>query len=218
MARLVSLQFVTEPVRNDGEHIHHHLRSYTDRMGWEIVLTRDEIEAAAILGVIGHGFDLTGEQVDPGRRLGLVGVVDGEKSVGPHFAAALLPHLAHFAFRLFEQEARPARAVLLVALQLVARVTPSAIVAPSAVVAPASAVVGDVSTNSAGHPSAVTAGASGVTLHNWLLLLLLLLPRKQKENHINPPGLCSNSFRGVRSALFGRAHNNNNNNRLTGKV
>jgi hypothetical protein len=213
MARLVSLQFVTEPVRNDGEHIHHHLRSYTE-MRWEIVLTRDEIEAAAILGVIGHGFDLTGEQVDPGRRLGLVGVVDGEKSVGPHFAAALLPHLAHFAFRLFEQEARPARAVLLVALQLVARVTPSAIVAPSAVVAPASAVVGDVSTNSAGHHSAVTAGASGVTLHNWLLLLLL--PRKQKENHINPPGLCSNSFRGVRSALFGRAHNNNN--RLTGKV
>lgn len=152
-------------------------------MGWEIVLTRDEIEAAAILGVIGHGFDLTGEQVDPGRRFGLVGVVDGEKSVGPHFAAALLPHLAHFAFRLFKQEARPARAVLLVALQLVARVTPSsAIVSPSAaVVAPASAVVGDVSTNSAGHPSAVTAGASGVTLHNWLLLLLLLLPRKQSK-------------------------------------
>lgn len=137
--------------------------------------------------MIGHGFDLTGEQVDPGRRLGLVGVVDGEKSVGPHFAAPLLPHLAHFAFRLFEQEARPARAVLLVALQLVARVTPSAIVAPSAVVAPSSAVVGDVSTNSAGHPSAVTAGASGVTLHNWLLLLLLLLlPRKQSKKKRKP--------------------------------
>ena len=53
------------------------------------LLTGDEVEAAPVLG---HRFDLAGEQVDARRRLGLVAVVDRQEAVAD-LALALLPHL-----------------------------------------------------------------------------------------------------------------------------
>lgn len=124
--------------------------------------------------MIRHGLDLTGEQVDSSRRFGLVGVINGEESICPYFAPPLLPHLAHFAFRFLQEETRSTRAVLFVALQLVARVATAAVVA---------AVVDGVTTdtNSAGR-CAVTADAYGMALHNCRLLLLLLQRRKERRN------------------------------------
>ena len=59
-------------------------KEYEKRM-----FTRDEVEAAPVLG---HRFDLAGEQVDARRRLGLVAVVDRQEAVAD-LALALLPHL-----------------------------------------------------------------------------------------------------------------------------
>lgn len=94
-----------------------HVQFPTDGSGRRLEggLTGDEVETATIFG---DRLDLTGEQIDSSRRLGFVRMIDGEKSVAADFTPTLLPHFPHFALRLFEQESRTGRSVLLVSLQL----------------------------------------------------------------------------------------------------
>lgn len=88
------------------------------------IFTADQVEAAL---VVRHRLYLACEQIHSGRWLGLVRMVNIEEAVRRRPTPPLLPHSPHLALALLQQVTGSRDPVVLVALQLVQRVSRAAL-------------------------------------------------------------------------------------------